>query len=56
MKYVHVKCLQGWLESHLKKKRTNNILQYSWKKIDCELCKQNYKSEFILKYYKSGTG
>ena len=37
--YVHIKCLQDWISSKVKKKGNTNATCFYWKKLDCEVCK-----------------
>jgi len=37
--YVHIKCLQDWISSKVKKKGNANATCFYWKKLDCEVCK-----------------
>ncbi|KRX09048.1 SMAD/FHA domain [Pseudocohnilembus persalinus] len=47
MKYLHLKCIQKWVERQFKIKTYNNnhITVYFWKKLKCELCKTPFKTE-----------
>lgn len=42
MKYIHLKCLQEWLNSKKITKETAITKTYLWKSLDCELCKTTY--------------
>lgn len=37
--YVHIRCLQDWINSKVKKKATPNATCLYWKKLNCEVCK-----------------
>jgi hypothetical protein len=37
--YVHIKCLQDWISSKVKKKVNPNATCFYWKKLNCEVCK-----------------
>lgn len=53
MKYLHVACLQQWLKNRLVSRNTEKSLHYSWKALDCELCKQPLPSAVTVQgnYY-----
>lgn len=37
--YVHIKCLQDWISSKVKKKINPGATCFYWKKLNCEVCK-----------------
>jgi len=37
--YVHIKCIQDWINSKMKKKVNQGVSCYYWKKLNCEVCK-----------------
>jgi len=37
---VHIKCLQDWISSKVKKKSNSNASCMYWKKLHCEVCKE----------------
>lgn len=39
MKFIHLLCLRHWLNSRMISRNTDNCVSYSWKSIDCEICK-----------------
>ena len=39
MRYIHLQCLQEWLNSKKTVKETNYAKTYFWKNLECELCK-----------------
>jgi hypothetical protein len=39
MKYIHLNCLQDWLNSRMITKETPSTKTYFWKNLECELCK-----------------
>ena len=39
MKFIHIKCLQEWLNSKKVQKDSENVKTFFWKSLDCELCK-----------------
>lgn len=47
VKYVHLKCIQNWVQSKLNTQQQKNIVTIFWKSLSCELCKQ----KLSLKYY-----
>ena len=48
MKYIHLKCLQRALRSKVTSRSSENALSFSWKNMDCDLCKRPYPYKFIL--------
>lgn len=64
MKYIHIECLQHWLDSKRVAKETDYVNSYFWKNIICELCKNvfpdtvKYKNQVIkvLNYKLPETG
>lgn len=49
MGLVHLECLQRWLSSKVASRETNNSLSYSWKSLECELCKFKYPDRIQIK-------
>lgn len=45
VRYIHLKCLQNWINSMMKYKAQNGVTLYYWKTMKCELCKVYYKSK-----------
>jgi hypothetical protein len=39
MKFIHLLCLRQWLNSRMISRNTENCVSFSWKSIDCEICK-----------------
>ena len=39
MKFVHLHCLQHWMNSKRTTKKSDHVWSFSWKNMDCELCK-----------------
>lgn len=37
--YVHIRCLQDWISSKVKKKVNPGVACTYWKKLNCEVCK-----------------
>jgi len=48
MKYIHLKCLQRALRSKVTTRASENTLSFSWKAMNCDLCKKPYPYHFIL--------
>lgn len=46
MKHVHLEWLQTWTNSHRRKREGEYVRSYHWKKLQCELWKQNLETEF----------
>ncbi|CAD8145446.1 unnamed protein product [Paramecium pentaurelia] len=47
MKYVHLNCLQSWIQQSIKIKNQHSSILYIWKKIECEICKMPLQSTYI---------
>ena len=41
MKYIHLKCLQTWVNSRLHLDKKNGIVSIVWQGLSCELCKKS---------------
>lgn len=59
VEYVHIKCLQDWINSKVKKKVNPSATCFYWKKLNCEICKvslpdlvevENQKREIVPIY------
>ena len=37
--YVHIKCIQDWISSKVKKRANPGVTCSYWKKLNCEVCK-----------------
>jgi len=37
--YVHIKCIQDWINSKVKRKLNHDVSSLYWKKLNCEVCK-----------------
>jgi hypothetical protein len=48
MRLIHLKCLQQWLRSRLATKASANVVSFSWKSLDCELCKKSFPSRVTI--------
>lgn len=48
MKYIHLKCLQRALRSKVTTRASENTLSFSWKTMNCDLCKKPYPYNFLL--------
>ncbi|CAD8060641.1 unnamed protein product [Paramecium primaurelia] len=46
MKYVHLNCLQIWIQQQIKIKNQHSSIQYIWKKMECEICKMSLQSTY----------
>ncbi|CAD8075974.1 unnamed protein product [Paramecium sonneborni] len=46
MKYVHLNCLQIWIQQSIKIKNQQSSIQYIWKKMECEICKMTLQSTY----------
>jgi len=46
VKYVHLKCIQNWVQSKLNTQEQKNIVTIFWKSLSCELCKQKLSLKF----------
>ncbi len=42
MKYIHLNCLQEWLNSRMITKESASTKTYFWKNLECELCKSAF--------------
>lgn len=49
MGWVHLECLQRWLSSKVATRDHNNSTSYSWKSLECELCKFKFPDRIQLK-------
>ena len=49
MGLVHLECLQRWLSSKIATRDHNNSTSYSWKTLECELCKFQYPDKIKVK-------
>ncbi len=41
MRNVHVKCFRTWISKQISKRKSYNLLSFTWKKLFCELCHFN---------------
>lgn len=48
MRLIHLNCLQHWLRSRLTTKASANVVSFSWKTLDCELCKKSFPSRVTI--------
>jgi len=46
VRYIHYECLKYWLKQKMAKKEEANLISYSWKQFECELCKKPYPYVF----------
>ena len=49
MGWVHIECLQKWLSSKIASRDQNNSTCYSWKSLECELCKFKFPDRIQIK-------
>ena len=47
MQFIHIRCLQQWLQSKLQIKQTYCSVSFVWKSFECELCKSTYPGIFF---------
>jgi len=50
IQYVHLKCLQKWIQSRIDVHESKNIVTLFWKSLKCELC----KADFPLGFHQNG--
>ncbi|OMJ68026.1 hypothetical protein SteCoe_34644 [Stentor coeruleus] len=50
MGVVHVKCLQRWLDSKVTQNSNRNVKVYTWRSLNCELCKFKYPSKINVNH------
>jgi hypothetical protein len=48
MKFIHLNCLQEWLNSRRATKETASTKTFYWKNLECELCKTSYPNSVQL--------
>jgi hypothetical protein len=49
VKYIHLACLRRWLISKIHLKTFNHLTVYSYKSLECELCKSSLSDTITLK-------
>jgi len=49
MGQIHLNCLQHWLTSKITIREVSNSKSYSWKTLECELCKMKYPDKLCVK-------
>lgn len=42
VRYIHYECLKYWLKQKMAKKEEPNLISYTWKQFECEICKKPY--------------
>jgi hypothetical protein len=52
MKYIHLNCLQDWLNSRMITKETPSTKTYFWKNLECELCKTPFENQMKGKLFQ----
>ena len=50
MKYIHQKCLAGWIDSKKAVKSSSSTITFLWKSFECELCKETYSEALQARY------
>lgn len=50
MKFIHLECLKGWIDSKKTVKSTISSVTYTWKAYECELCKSSYSCTLQDRY------
>eukprot|EP00350_Pseudokeronopsis_sp_OXSARD2_P010017 CAMPEP_0170551042 /NCGR_PEP_ID=MMETSP0211-20121228/9051_1 /TAXON_ID=311385 /ORGANISM="Pseudokeronopsis sp., Strain OXSARD2" /LENGTH=140 /DNA_ID=CAMNT_0010857941 /DNA_START=746 /DNA_END=1168 /DNA_ORIENTATION=- len=48
MKFIHIECLRGWLNSKRTYKENEAVKTYCWKILECELCKIRFPDRINL--------
>lgn len=48
MRYIHLECLQRWLDSKITTRERGNSRSYSWKSLECTLCKTPFPSSVMI--------
>jgi len=46
VRYIHYDCLKFWLKQKMVKKEEPNLISYTWKQFECEICKKPYPYVF----------
>jgi len=46
VRFIHFFCLKKWLESKRQDTKKKNLISYSWKQFECEICKKPYPYVF----------
>lgn len=46
VRFIHYECLKFWLKQKMAKKEEPNVVSYTWKQFECELCKKPYPYVF----------
>ena len=49
MRFIHLECLQRWLNSKITTRERGNSRSYSWKALECSLCKTPFPSTVVIK-------
>jgi E3 ubiquitin-protein ligase DOA10 len=47
VQYIHLNCIQEWLEGKKHKKETSLVNSYIWRGLECEICKSFYDDIII---------
>lgn len=46
VRFIHYNCLKQWLKQKMVKKEESNLISYTWKQFECEICKKPYPYVF----------
>lgn len=46
VRFIHYECLKYWLKQKMAKKEEPNLISYTWKQFECEICKKPYPYVF----------
>ena len=46
VRFIHFECLKHWLKQKMQKKEDANLVSYTWKQFECEICKKPYPYVF----------
>lgn len=46
VRFIHYECLKFWLKQKMAKKEEANVISYTWKQFECEICKKPYPYVF----------
>ena len=46
VRFIHYECLKFWLKQKMIKKEDKNLISYTWKQFECEICKKPYPYVF----------
>lgn len=46
VRFIHYECLKFWLKQKMAKREDQNLISYTWKEFECEICKKPYPYVF----------